>query len=67
MIQIHTFKEEKKNEAKENHNLVASGRFQAYWPLEGIQCLEVNGETSCLVAFGRINRSILFISFHFPP
>jgi hypothetical protein len=29
------------------------GKHLAWWPMEGIQCLEVNGEAYCLVANGR--------------
>jgi hypothetical protein len=35
MIQICTFKEKEKEGGEENPNLVANGRFQCLWPLEG--------------------------------
>jgi hypothetical protein len=53
---------------------VALSLFQGWWPLEGIQCLEVNGEASLfggqwkvpsLVAFRMKNKNILFTPFHF--
>jgi hypothetical protein len=55
MIQICTFKKKGRKETKENPNLMANGRFQAWWPLKWIGCLEVNGEASCLVAL-EMNR-----------
>jgi hypothetical protein len=34
IIQICAFKEKGKEKMREDHNLVANGRFQAWWPLK---------------------------------
>jgi len=58
MIQICAFKKKEKKEGE------GRSQFGGIWK---VLSLVAFGETSCLVAFGRRRKNIIFISFHFPP
>ncbi len=58
MIQICAFKEKEKEEGE------GRSQFGGIWKVLSLVAFE---ETSCLVAFGRRRKNILFTSFHFPP